>query len=152
MLIKGPEVPFTRIGWLTFTILAYFQQGERNCASTVPLDSVVPLGGLRGNTAQGLRPWETGQGRVMKNPFSLRFNLEHLRTTWMQETKFTPAFKREENQGFRSSLLQSASTSLPGLFCRTALPPVCGDPGPGRRADTVLRTPGRYPPAAVSSR
>lgn len=31
----------------------------------------------------------------------------------MKETKFTPAFKGGENQGFRSNLLQSISTSLP---------------------------------------
>lgn len=81
------------------------------------LASVVLLGGLHGNAAQSLGPWRIGQGRVMKNPFSPGCNLEHLRTTWMQETKLTAAFKGEERGGFRSRVLQSVSRSFPRAVC-----------------------------------
>ena len=70
------------------------------------------------------------------------FNLRHMRTTWIKETKFTTAFKRGENQSFRSNLLQSISTSLPWAVFLLTLK----DTGPGQGSDACFRTPGRYTP------
>lgn len=116
------------------------------------LASVVLLGGLHGNAAQSLGPWRIGQGRVMKNPFSPGCNLEHLRTTWMQETKLTAAFKGEERGGFRSRVLQSVSRSFPraGLWSQH-FPPHCAGPSPRPRQTHFFRTLGTYPPTAASS-
>lgn len=76
------------------------------------------------------------------------FNLGHRRTTWIKETKFTTAFKGGENQGFRSNLLQSISTSLPWAVFLLTLK----DTGSRQGADACFRTPGRYtPPTAESS-
>lgn len=54
--IKGPEVPFTRIGWLTFTALACLQPGEGTVLRRGLPGSVVPPGDCMGTQRRAWDP------------------------------------------------------------------------------------------------
>lgn len=87
----------------------------------------------------------------MKNPFSLCFNLEHLRTTWMQKPNLLLPSKERRIKALGVIYFNQFQPHFPGLFCwsSTFLLTV-KDTGPRQWADGFFRTPGRYLPGLHS--